>query len=324
MQTSFLTEAKAQLAHDLATRTQAVGPIILGSQLGNLIHKALAPVHVRELGGLRMFVENELNEFVRLLGPAFNSTDLVYEIFGLTAPPPQPISAPDAFQDIAGANLWRFYSNPNVRCRLAVANLETVQVGPEEHPLPANSKELPRFPPDQYKNLAESFRNEYRHDRAIESSLNSVLLSDIFVYKNWIAELRNLKSNDQSLLRLWEAFRANSIAESLRKDLISIGVSSDRSNEIVQLAQPVAKTIHVTHSKNVATIVNTQFGISSLTGKQTKSTSSSAGPTSNQSDEMDELRLLVHRAVDFMPLDELREIRLSASTLLKMTNKQYS
>jgi hypothetical protein len=99
------------------------------------------------------------------------------------------------------------------------------------------------------------------------------------------------------------------------------GVDATRVAEIVQLARPIAKTGRAARPAPVPpaghAVVGVSPGLPKL--KFTSPPQFYGGGPPTGFDEVEELRKLVHRAVEAMSLTELREIRLSANTLMKLT-----
>ena len=319
MQTPLPPEVLASVARDLTLRAQTRGtPEILGAQLGKLINEALSPRHVREFGGLRQFVETELATLVRVQPGSLGSADLTYEI--LNAPPPaaKPLSVPQDFVPVAGADLWRFFSNPNVSCRLAVQQPATVLVGPPEMPLPLNSIEIDRIGTPVYRELAEAFQQERSGDPLIAPVLREALSTGDF-YKHWISALRRLRTPAADLLKSWEILRTARVATAMTSELTKAGVELSRVAEIVQLATPVSRAVK--HHVGVPFNPAVSSGLSFAAGGVRKPSFYGGGEAWGPAEDTAELRDFLHRAIDAMAATELRDIRISAGTLMKMTSK---
>ena len=311
----------AQVSRDLTVKVQTSGPMILGSQLGKVISDALLPRHLRDFGGLRAFVETYLARQVRQRDYDPDAPDVVYDIIDVPAPAARPLSVPTAFKSVAGADLWRFFSNPNIKCQLAVLDTAAVLVGAEGVPMPLAAVPLSRFETSSYRKLAETFAANYTADSRIGVELARVLGQDNF-YKDWIFTLRDLRAEQSDLLRKWEILREQAVAQALTEALHNAGVDATRAAEIVQLARPIAKAARAPSPApfpRAAPAVETA-GIASP--KLTTPAQFYGGGPSAGFDEAEELRKLVHRAVEVMSLTELRDVRLSANTLLKLTVQQ--
>lgn len=324
MQTAPLPpDVLAYVSRELAVKAQTTGPMILGSQLGKMINDALMPRHLREFGGLRAFADLYLGRMVRQREFDPMAPDVAYDIIAVPAPAARPLAVPTAFQSVAGVDLWRFFSNPNIKCQLAVLDSAAVLAGAEGVPMPAAAVPLSRFGAPDYRQLAETFVREYSGDMQIGVALQEVLKKDDF-YKDWIATLRALRAEPGDLLRKWEILREETVAQALTDALGKAGVDATRVAEIVQLARPFAKNARVATPAPVPPLRYPVMGASNGMPKLkfTSPPQSYDGGPPIGFDEADELRKLVHRAVEFMSLTELREIRLSANTLMKLTVQQ--
>jgi hypothetical protein len=343
---SLQPEVLAHVSRELAVRAQTAGTEILGSQLGKLINDALAPHSLREFGGLRTFVESHLGSVLRQREFDATSPDVAYDIVDTPPPAARPLSVPKAFQAVAGADLWRFYSNPNLKCQLAAMPSGAIVVGPEGLPMPEPAVSLARFGTEQYRQVAETFQRDHSGNARVAEALSSVLQEKDF-YGDWIVTLRNLRAEPGDLLRKWEILREATISQQLTHELSRAGIDATRVAEIVQLARPVAKSAAKTAAADSGYTIATppharavKAGLAAQTsrfaggGRSTDATGQTrifvstttapkfaGGGLPVSLDEAEELRQLVHRAVEVMSLAELREVRLSANTLMKLTAK---
>lgn len=342
---SLQPEVLAHVTRELAVRAQTTGSEILGSQLGKLINDALAPHTLREFGGLRAFVELHLSSVLRQRDFEPTSTDVAYDIIDVPPPAARPLPVPKAFQAIAGVDLWRFYSNPNLKCQLAALPSGAIVVGPEGLPMPEPAIRLARFGAAEYRQLAETFQRDHSSNIRVAEALSGALQEKDF-YGEWIVTLRSLRAEPGDLLRKWEILREATIAQQLTEELSRAGIDATRVAEIVQLARPVAKSAskaanaaYTAAAAHLGALVRagavpvaaprfagggppaemsgrTQFFVSTSTP-----TKFAGGGPAVGVDEAEELRQLVHRAVEVMSLAELREVRLSANTLMKLATK---
>jgi hypothetical protein len=322
MQTNELSpDVLAQVSRDLAVKAQTSGPVILGSQLGKVINDALLPRHLREFGGLRAFVETYLVRQLRKREFDPEAPDVAYDIIDVPAPAARPLPVPTAFQSVAGADLWRFFSNPNIKCQLAVLNTAAVLVGAEGVAMPIAAVPLTRFEASSYRKLAETFAANFTADSRIGVELARVLGKDNF-YKDWIFTLRDLRAEQSDLLRKWEILREQAVAQALTDALHNAGVDATRAAEIVQLARPIAKAARAPSPAPASRVVQAVSAAPAGSPKLTATAQFYGGGPPAGHDEAEELRKLVHRAVEVMSLTELRDVRLSVNTLMKLTVQQ--
>lgn len=320
MQITVPPEALAVIAHELAVRAHQRGSDILGSQLGKVINDALRPYHMRDFGGLRSFVQTFLSDLVRIK-PSEGLDDVIYEVIAAPPPAARPSNVPQDFEPVAGADLWRFFSNPNLACQLAVQQPSTVLVGPTDKPLPEHSTAIARISSLEYRALADKFLQEHSDNSEIAEALQAALNLQDF-YKPWITALRRLRGNQMDLLKSWEILRTATVAASLSQALLKAGVDTSRAAEIVQLASPVPKSARATTQ-----VIAPQPASGSAvgTGKHTvlfsfkKPMFFGGGESWTSDDDATELRQFLHRAIDLMSAAELKEIRISAGTLVKMS-----
>lgn len=316
MQIQLPPEALAGIAHELAVRSHLRGPEILGSQLGKIVNDALRPYHIRDFGGLRSFAQTFLAEHVRIK-PVEGGEDLVYEVVAAAPPAMRPTNVPQDFEPVAGADLWRFFSNPNIACQLAVQLPSTVVVGPPDRPLPEHSTALARISALEYRALADQFLQEHSDNLEVVAALQAALNIEDF-YKPWISALRRLRST-VDLLKSWEILRTSTVATALSQALGKAGVDASRAAEIVQIASPVPKSARVsaqiTSLQVTAAAVEKPFSFNSLK----KPVFYGGGEALSLEDDTTELRQFIHRAIDQMSAAELKEIRISAGTLMKVS-----
>lgn len=318
MQIPVPPEAIAHVARELAVKAQTNGRRILGSQLGKLVNDSLAPGHVKDFGGLRMFAQDYLHEHVRLAGRDEASADIWYDIVEAAQRVVPQLVVPDTVEAVAGAALWRYFSNPRINCRLGAQPSGAVWVGPEHTTLPQDAVALNRFGADRYRALAQRFRDEHGADAEVVAELDKALAHESF-YGEWIAALRRLRTGQQDMLRSWEILRTSEIAKALAEELAAAGVDASRVAEIVQLARPVASAPRLAKSNWAYTAGAAHSGAQVQFVSLRVPTRPAVGGAAPL-DEVARLRQIVHRAVDQMSAAELSEIRLTASTLLKLTS----
>ena len=177
MQTSkFSPPELAAIARALDQRAAERGSEILGSQLGLLISQAIHPRKVRDVGGLREITESDLRELVQARAPRIGSADIAFEIRGsnsgsATSP---PLIAPDTHREIAGGELWRFFSNPKILCQLAASSTGQVLRFAPDAAIPGAFSLLKRPTSEEYRTLARQFAEQQEEVRrgALLDSLN--------------------------------------------------------------------------------------------------------------------------------------------------------
>ncbi len=317
MQTMALItpEALATVTRELAVRAQTHGPHILGAQLGKLINDALHPRHVREFGGLRNFVSSALASQVRSIPSEAN--DLLFEIVPMPPASGQRTNLPLEWMPVAGADLWRYFSNPNLPCAMAAVLPSTVLAGPPDLPLPDQATNIPRVTSAEYRALAEEFLKEHSGKLEIYPVLKEALAVEDF-YKPWINALRRLRVTNIDLLKSWEILRAAEVAKALTKALSNAGMEASRVAEIVQLATPVTKAPRIA-PVTTAPAAPVDRSHVFLSFKKAMTFYGGGESIPPMADEAAELREFIHRAIDQMSHAELRDIRISAGTLMKLS-----
>lgn len=321
--TNLSPEAFAYISRELKIKARDNGPVILGSQLGKLINEAIMPRHLRDFGGLRRFAEFYLAGVIRQCEFDLQAHDVKYEILGALTPADRAPVAPIAFRRVTGAELWRFFSNPNIKCQLAVLDTAVVVVSADGVSLPSAAESMPRFGSSDYRKLAETFAKEHSGNMQIGVALLDALRKDDF-YSDWIVTLRALRVEQSDLLRKWEILREEAVSQALTDALSKAGVEATRVAEIVQLARN-SNSSRAGRSTHIPAVGRdaTQAPTGCPTRHFTLPAQFYGGGSLSSVDETEELRKLVHRAVEVMSLTELREIRLSANTLMKLTAQKH-
>jgi hypothetical protein len=225
----------ASISKALHGRSMERGTQILGSQLGVILNQALHPKTTRAYGGLRALVESDLKHLVRYVGPDANSTDLVFALEASTSSPqlPDPITSP---VEVAGAELWRSFSNPKILSRLACNSAGVLMAFPDGHTCPDGFGELQRPTAENYRDLAKSFATSLSEHPAADRLRATLELEDF--YSNFISELRELRTPEHNLLRDWETKRTGYVIDRLRFELLKLGVSEIAAAKIIELAKP--------------------------------------------------------------------------------------
>lgn len=302
MQPQLSPEVVSAIVHHLESWALESGPNILGSRLGGLINAALAPQNVRDFGGLRLLVQTALSPYVRSLGLSVEAQDYMYEIITASQAGKRPLHTPQSTQEVVGADLWRFFSNPNIECAMAVSPPSVVVVAPRAEQLPAGVVALTRMESSQYQTWAKEFAEEHGLSQQFEAS---TLAPDF--YKAWIPALRKVATAGMNYLKAWEILRTDKVAQHLTDQLKAAQVDALRAAEIVKLARPVGRP-----SRSVIAPL--------MVAEPRKPYLDTSIPSSTQSD-LTSLRQVLHRAIDVMTLEELREIRVRAGTWMAIFEK---
>lgn len=298
------TEFKA-VKQTLIVRRNEKGSLILGAQLGQVISKAIAPRLIRELPILRDLVEDELSSLVERV-PNASTADVQYRI--IADQPPTSLTRED-LRAVVGSELWKFFSNPNQSCSLAVEpSTGLIYVAALRATLPVGLQRLERMDSEDYRVLAGQFAEQ--QDSPLRENLEECLLEPLF-YDLWINALRASGSHERRHLKTWESLRTEHVVKRLGERLTNAGVSVALQAEIISEARPRRKAV----AAQQATV------------PEISSTSMPPQPAAhahvNSPDDvaLERLRAIVHASVDRMSFSELREVRIPAGILLDVTQK---
>lgn len=303
MSTSNLSANEiANIEFSLAFRALEHGNKILGSQLGGLLNTALRPKSVREFGGLRSFVQEELQNKVRLDGQDTASPDLMFTIIGHGERIPIASTLAEV-REVAGSELWKIFSNPNVPDKLSANPSGSILRQPPYEELAEGYAPLVCPGREDYRLLAREFAH-LQTTEEMRTALDETLNEDDF-YKFFIAKLRTLRTPTKNPSKEWEIFRAEFVAKKLLEGLQNCGVDISKSTEIVTLARPVVTR----HRPATEQIVIKSSENETLPNIQSESAS---------------LRALLHKAIDLMTDSDLRELKIPVGVLIEATRKtQY-
>lgn len=311
MLTILTGESIAKIAAELEMRAAAIGPIILGSQLGILINDVLAPQNTKDFGGLRSVVHDQLSDHVRLLTTAAKSNDFVYEIISASPGAKRPLQAPQYEREVSGADLWRFFSNPKLDCTVTATPAGVVSVSPSDAPLAAHAVQLHRVQASAYQQWAADFSKEH----SVQDFFEAASQTEDF-YKAWILGLRKSQVQSAGLLKKWEILRTEKVASQLKSELERAGVEASRVAEILRLARPVGRPVRPTTIQLYSSIESPQTA--QLIARGTRAPSPEGTDSPVPSDELARMRKLLHSAVDVMTLSELQAINISAGTWISL------
>lgn len=287
------------------------GPVLLGSQLGQLIGEVIQPLTIRSCGGLKALADRDLREIVNSIREQ-NSSDIRYRI--LVSPDPSLPAAQssgtfDQEQEIAGVDIWRIFANPRIVCQLAASPNGEIVVAPTEHALSSGKNLLRKLTSEDYRLLAGQFTATWI-DPSARERMQSALQLDEF-YNSWIESLRRSRTTEFNPLKQWEITRAEHVARKLGEELVAAGVDSARAAEIVATARPSTSP----RAPRVAVPIEpTRSACAKLPD--------SARASRSVADDTRWMREVLHLAIDKMPLSELLEIRVPAGLLLEISRQQ--
>lgn len=265
------------------------GSNILGSQLGQVLGRALFPKRVKEVGGVTALVDSDLQELLRPLPLPPDAPDNLYKLSipALSPPPVVGGDLPGGCHRIEGPGLWKHFSNPSSVLSLHANAEGTTIAGRPQSTIPEGMQPLSRPTRTDFAELARQFA-ETNFSSEVLGTL-PLLFPDSAAYAHWIHRLRQLSTSDMNYLREWETRRSELVARKLGEALHACGVSEAKISEIVALARPQVRPFSY----------------------QIKSTPI---PGESASPELAELRELLHRAIDQMSTAELRDLRVPVGT----------
>lgn len=327
LQTNSLTSAEIESVQaELLKYTQLRGCQIIGSQLGSLISVAIRPrATLKKLGGLRVIVERDLHALVSACPQDPDAKDITYQILcgeGCTSDQPGLPFASAEPVPLIGTTLWRRYSNPNIECDICASGEGAIWAVESGQPLPPGCVLLHKPTSAEFRDLASSFA--HTQPEPARSGL-SATLNQVAFYNDWVAALRRLRaarvSADQDLLRGWEAVRTERVAKWLHEALLAAGFEAARAAETVAAARPYGRRGSKA-SATLGTDPTPPLGPQSQLADTEPASEASSTPTSrplltqaSPIDAIQNIRAVIHQAVDLMSAAELREIRIPAGLL---------
>lgn len=129
MQSNHLSEVELNQLRDLLTKwVLEKGSEILGSQLGVLIFKASGRP-VREFGGIRGLVTNELHSFIEVSDFQLHPPDVDFCIKNIVDETISEGATTHRAHPSTGAEAWRIFSNPNLVGQIGVDRSHEFVVG---------------------------------------------------------------------------------------------------------------------------------------------------------------------------------------------------
>lgn len=307
MSSKNLTEVEIQaIKHALIMRRSGKGDLILGAQLGQVIAKAIAPRVIHDLPILRDLAAEELGVLVEVVPNAASNSDIEYRIIADQSP--ASISR-EELKTVAGVELWKFFSNPNQSCSLAVdPSTGAIFVAALRAIFPVGLQKLERMDGEDYRVLAGQFAAQ--QEPQLREKLEACL-SETHFYDFWINVLKGAGSQDRKLLKTWETLRTEHVAKRLGERLSSAGVPVALQAEIISAAR--ARKKPATAQGSAQENVSAPHRLSQhVAGVATDDVA------------LDRLREIVHAAVDRMSLTELREVRIPAGILLDVAQQKLN
>lgn len=286
----------------LETHLEKSGPDILGAQLGQYVRRAISPKTIKSVGGLRSLVGLELSEVVEFADAL--ESDTLYRI----KPPSHETlhGSPDS-DAVSGPDFWDAFSNPNIDCLVGVdPTYELVFAGHPSRAFGPEVKPLTKMSSEEYRAQARIYA-----EQQAEGELTAILLETLehpIFYPRWIAALRAHRTASVNHLKMWEIMRTELVVERLRHELEQAGVNQDRASLIVDELRPKASRTPRKLSEN-------------HTPTQDRQPETFSPARATESKDLQELRALMHRAIDRMSLADLNEIRVPAGLLLEIYQK---
>lgn len=299
MHDSRLDPAHIQSVRDfLAKWRYERGTEILGSQLGLAVTQ-ITGRPVREIGGLRSLVQRELGSLVALAAVQTHVPDITLQVL---VRPPEPSSPSSLGEKTSGATLWRYFSNPNLKCLIA-ANpsghivIATNAVGAPQ--LLPGYVELVKPTGQDFKLLAKEFLSRQSPD-AIAAAKG--LLEQADFYNDWVQYLRRVSSLEVNLLHSWEAARADFVGAQLTKELQKAGVEATEVTRLVLDAKARRSLAFPKSERPVAPVFRESVERSVATAQVS-------------------YRQAVHAAIDMMSVEELRRLPIPSGLMFDATTQ---
>jgi hypothetical protein len=294
----------AQIRASLLSTAAKHGPDILGAELGQVVKRAVAPKTIKSLGGLKSLVGSELSGIVAYVDSLISDT-----LYRVIVSDQGSVYTSHSLALEFDAGVWDGFSNPNVNnfvgfdtksSRIIVA-APSESYGPEVKP-------LKKMTADEYRLLAQEYANE-QGNQELKAELLEVIQLPAF-YPKWFAALQRYRRiASVNYPKTWEIKRTGLVMSRLQQELEHAGLNADR-------AFALANEVCSRSSRN-------SYKATPLYAPvwQTKPPIDNAGPLASASKDLHDLRELMHRAIDQMSLDDLKEIRVPAGLLLEAFQK---
>lgn len=277
------------------------GPSILGAQLGQYIRRAISPKTIKFIGNLRSLVDNELREVLSFVEAL--PSDSLYLVSG---PGQGPITFNPDFVPAAGAKLWESFSNPTIDCLVGVDTAGVIYVTTPAKPFGADFTLLKKMTSDEFYELAKVFAVEQK-DIPLQAALYEALEHTNF-YSKWIAALRAHRST-ANFLRTWEIKRTELVIARLQEELERAGLGTARAVVIANDIRPKpARSVAKPPAVPVQKAACQPEAASSVPGAELE--------------DLEELRAVLHQAIDKMSFADLSDIRVPAGLLLEISKSK--
>ncbi|WP_283181224.1 hypothetical protein [Pseudomonas svalbardensis] len=295
-----LTSAQIhKLYQSLNASLRHSGTEILGSQLGQFVARTIAPKTIKSLGGIRSIVDSDLSDAVEFIEP--RQSDFLFRIKLKAVEPLQEVIEQAA---VSGAELWRYFSNPNVRCILGVDAAHRVIVTPSDQSFASDVKLLKRMDAEEYRALAQAYAQEQNDDGFRAQLLE--LANDSWLYAKWIECLRAKRTKSINYLKSWEIKRTELVVGRLREELELAGMEPSQATVVADGIRPAMKKKPVEEPHVFVQVA--ELGVNSFS-------------EDGDAKELKDLRALLRQAVDHMSLADLKAIRVPAGVWLELLNK---
>jgi hypothetical protein len=308
MQTLNLTPQEiAKIAQALdAYAAQSGNKRILGAKLGSIITLAIRPKQLRELGGMRKVASDALGQLLAPLPTTTLDPDVAFEVKTRTPHAGTDNLIPNVPTEVAGAALWRLFSNPRLPCALTISPEGSVVAQRVDPDGPAMPGTLEGPTTEDYQALARDFASQ--EDPPVREKLEATIVVEDF-YNTWIAALRALRTPQNNLLKRWETLRSEFVASKLHQALAAAGMDVVRVSEIVSTARPLAGWRQRPPTEAAKT---------EAPAIRADAVHQAVAPVM---DDLAALRKILHGAIDRMSLSELSELRVPAGALIEIAKK---
>jgi hypothetical protein len=240
----------------------------------------------------------------------------------------RPFIRPLKFPDVGGLRqfvsdhlperLWSTYSNPSVVARFALPESRDslLHCAEPDVPLPHGAQEIRKLTEEDYRTVAKEFI------RTIPLPLQPDALqiaSTPSFNSPWVGFLRNKCGYDT--LRRWETTRVNWVFERFRDTLTEAGCTPEVCEEFVTLLTNARSAFaQLTVSKRAYPDI-AQMQRHPVRTPQFAARSNPTNPLTDRpsdGENPEDVRKLIHQAIDHMALAELRELRLPVGILLDL------
>jgi hypothetical protein len=283
--------------------------VVLGSQLGGFILYSLPTVNLKAtFGGLRAFIAEYLKDFVSEIGikgsdvqyriefshsPRILGSNATVEPLFSTAPIEVQSNIPSKSRPSSSTvNLWRTLVNPKSRINCFWNSREQELAFPSAGDSPP--VEGSEFPSVSYQDHVDITRR-FLVQRGLDVPISEADPADLHGYVPSVVQILRARGIQSE----WEKYRVDEILQLVRSRLQILGATEAAIAKIL---------IDLRSSKIEARSENQSHTV--------------AMPTPYRAPESGEIKLraFLARAVTQMPIDELRDLKISGATLEKTLN----